>query len=285
MQQSFGGSDGTDPLIAGAGPWGEKDWERHGVVGSHALVPLRASGHIPMTRSDPVLTRPEMRDPRFSDEESQEILRRAVSIDTPGLAAAGDGLSLGDLREAAEAAGIDPEEVERAALSVLRERDTSASGVLGASRAIHLERTVEGTAVASDFPKYLAAIRRTVRPGGEAKEIGGSLEWSAKSDLAERHVSISTTGGRTTVLASADLSNLAAATFLAPGLIGVVTAIIAFLEAAEAGDPGGVILGLLLVPILYVVLRTVFGKLVAAEHAKLQRAVDELASLIGADPA
>lgn len=213
---------------------------------------------------------------QFSDEEAHEIIRRAVSADSSALGALGEGLSLSDLQAIAEEVGIDSSQVEHAARTVLRERRPTSVRLLGGPRVLDVERSADGVLAPGQFPSLLATIRRTLGRKGEANEIHGSLEWSAQSETVEEYVTLSTTDGRTAIHASANLSNLAVITFMPAGLVGVISAMIAFTQAADAAHEVGMALCVLAIPMLYLLLRVIYGNLVAAEEAKLEQVVDEL---------
>lgn len=219
------------------------------------------------------------RETRFSDDEVQEILKRAVTASSNKLVA-GDGVSLTELKAIAAEVGIEAEQLESAALEVAREREApSRRDLLGTSRVLEAERTVAGDLDPDSFPELLTTIRRKLGPKGDANEIRGSLEWSSSSELAERHVMVASTDGNTTIHAASDLSNLAVVAYLPTGILGLLFSIIGFVAAANEANAVGMILSLLLIPALFTVIRAVVGRVAAREAIKLQHVVDELALL------
>ena len=112
---------------------------------------------------------------------------------------------------------------------------------------------------------------------GEVSEIHGSLEWSAKGDSGERHVSVASKDGATTIRGSANLTNAGVLTFLPAGIINLMVLVAGVANLVKDGSPVALIVGLAMLPVLYPILRTVLGKISGSESAKLQRVVDELA--------
>ena len=216
---------------------------------------------------------------RFTDQEVHEILKRAVEKAPSRALARSEGLSLGELKAIGEEVGIDPVRLEEAARSVALGRGNRSNPVLGGPTILDLEREVEGEFDPEDTPEILSLIRRAMGQQGEVDEIHGSLEWRAKGDSGERYVTLAAKDGTTTIRGSANLSNAAVLTYLPPGMIGLITSLVGLIKFVQDGSMVGLVLCLTVLPILYPVLRTVFGKITAAEKAKLQAAVDGLARL------
>ena len=60
------------------------------------------------------------------------------------------------------------------------------------------------------------------------------------------------------------------------GLIGTA---VGFVEFVQNGNPIGLVLALVILPTLYLILRTIMGKAASSESARLERVVDDLARL------
>jgi len=220
-----------------------------------------------------------MDDIRFSDDEVREILEQALQTSSSGALARGDGVSLEDLRVIGEEIGVSTTRMEEAAVAVARKRERRPNWLLGAPTVLNFERTVVGELPADSVPDILSVIRRATGRQGEANEVGGALEWNAKSEPIDRHLAVSTRGGRTTIRASANLSGLALMTYVPAAFVGGIGSIIGFMQAANAGIAVGMIFFVSVVPVLYLLLRTILGRMAASEGARLQQAVDELARL------
>jgi hypothetical protein len=217
---------------------------------------------------------------RFSDEEVREILRRAVEqASSSNALTRRDGLTLAELKEVAAEVGIDPARLDQAARSlVLRDADEGGR-LLGGPRVVHLERSVTAAFRPEETPEVLSVIRRTMGTQGEVDEIHGSLEWSARGDAAERYVTLSPRDGGTAIRGSVNLSNAAVLTYLPAGLLGAITSLAGLIKYVQDGSVVGGILFLAVLPILYPILRTVYGRIARSEAQRLERTVEALARL------
>ena len=222
---------------------------------------------------------------KFSDREVREILKRAVERAPARALAKQEGLSLAELKAIAAEVGIDPERVEDAARSVALRGAIPANRILGAPTTLNFERKVDGAFDPEHIPDALATIRRVMGQQGEANEIRGSLEWSAKGDSGERHVTVSSRDGTTSIQCAANLSNAAVLTFLPGGIISVVASLIGLGIFLEKGAMAGLVVFLVLIPTLFTLLRTIFGRYVGSESAKLQKVAEDLARLMEASEA
>jgi len=218
---------------------------------------------------------------RFSDREIREILKRAVEkAPSRALQKRGDeGLSLAELKAIAGEVGIDPDRVENAARSVALTGTNRSSPVLGGPTVLSFERRVEGEIDPEETPEILALIRRIMGSQGEVSEVHGSLEWAVKGDSGERYVTLSSRDGTTFVTGSANLNNAAVLTYLPAGVIGLVSSFVGLMKFVQDGSQVGLILFLVVLPILYSILRTIFNRVTRSEATKLQRVVEELARL------
>lgn len=219
-------------------------------------------------------------DRRFTDREVQEILKRAVEQSpSSGAIARREGLSLAELKTIGLEVGIDPERLESAARAVVLDQGSRPNRFLGAATVLNFERTVDGTLSPDETSEVLSRIRRVMGRQGEAQEIGGALEWSAKGESGERHVSVATRDGKTTIRTAANLGNAAVLTYLPMGVLGSLLTVIGLITFVRDGSVAGLVMLFTILPILYPILRTVFTKVSKGEAAKLQRVVDDLARL------
>ncbi|MGD2120214.1 MAG: hypothetical protein PVJ76_00650 [Gemmatimonadota bacterium] len=224
-------------------------------------------------------------DRHFTDEEVREILKRAVEkAPSRALAKKSDGLSLADLKTIGEEVGIDPARLEDAARSVALGKRRQPNVLVGGPTVLNFQRRVDGEFDPKDTPDILGVIRKTMGVQGEVDEIHGSLEWRAEGDMGERYVTLSPREGTTTITGSANLSNAAVLTYLPTGIVGIIASMVGLIKFAQDGTLIGLLVALTVLPVLYTVLRTVYGKISGAESAKLQRVVDELARLTAGGP-
>lgn len=215
----------------------------------------------------------------FTDDEVREILRKAVEALPSRALVRSDGVSLDELKSIAEEAGLDPARVEDAARSVVLQRGNRPNRILGAPMVLNFERRVQGTYSQADTPEILAVIRRTTGQQGEVDDIHGSLEWSARSDAAERLVTLSEKNGTTTIQSSANLTNLAVLTYVPAGVLGFLISMVGLIRFAKTGNELGLVVFFAVLPILYPVLRTIMSSFSKREAERLERVTDELARL------
>lgn len=216
---------------------------------------------------------------KFTDQEVQEILKRAVERNQATGLVENEGLSLTELKEIGSEVGIDPGRLEEAARALIQADQGGPNPIVGARTALNFQRTVEGEVDPGDTPEVLSVIRRVMGKSGEVSELHGSLEWKAVGESGERLVALTSRDGNTTVSASANLTNAAIMIFCGAGIPGIFASILGITQAADADSLAGIIFFFSLIPTLYLVLRTIFGRLLTSEAAKLQQVVDELALL------
>lgn len=218
-----------------------------------------------------------MTDTRFNDEEVSLILARALEADT----GRSDGLTLSQLKGIASEVGIDPAQIESAALAVQANRMAASHGRIGARTSTRYEVEVEGEVDREDYADLLRVIRGALGRQGIVTEEFGGLQWTARDVFGGRYVTVRSEKGRTRVEA---LGNFRDGAFLSASLGGVgglgvsavlVKATVGF-TAVGAGLP--VLLALGAAVPAYALYRRWFIK----EDAALRRAVADVAAQVGA---
>jgi hypothetical protein len=131
-----------------------------------------------------------------------------------------------------------------------------------------------------DTPEVLSTIRQTMGLQGDLDEVHGSLEWRARGESGERYVTLSPRDGSTTIRSSANMTNAAILTYVPAGSIGLISSFVGLIKFVQDGSQAGLIVFLTVLPVLWVVLRTIFGKIIDSETVKLQQVVDELSRLM-----
>ena len=218
-------------------------------------------------------------DRHFTDAEVREILNRAVSTTSARALLKRDGLSLSELKAIGREVGIDPARVEDAARAVTLETGNRPSRFLGGPVVMNFERKVEGVFDPDDTHEILSRIRQIVGSQGRVEEVHGSLEWSARGEAGERYVTLSPREGATTIRSSANLSNLAILTYVPAGAMGIIASFVGLTKYIKDGSEVGLIVFLLVVPVLYAILRTIYHRAADAEAERLRKVVDDLARL------
>ncbi|MEQ9569796.1 MAG: hypothetical protein RLN75_06360 [Longimicrobiales bacterium] len=223
-----------------------------------------------------------MDDRTFTDDEVREILRRAVERPASGAVARRDGVRLSELKAIAAEVGIDPARVEDAAQALMSGAAREHSALLGGARALSLRRTVDAVFDPTLTPDIVSIVRRSMGKRGEVSERAGTVEWSAKGEVGESHVTISGRDGRTVVEAGANLTQAAIVTYLPAGILGTDFTLAGIVSAAQAENL--VWMGLMgLVPVgLVLVLRWIFATVSEREEARLTNATHAVADLLEA---
>ncbi|MEX0891535.1 MAG: hypothetical protein WEB88_05135 [Gemmatimonadota bacterium] len=221
-------------------------------------------------------------EPRFSDRQVKEILRKAVEESPLARPRGSRGLSLTELHAIGAEVGIDPARLDHAVRAVTGPAAFRPNLVLGAPLRLSFERTVGGTPRPDRTAEMVALIRKGMGAHGEVSEVGGALEWSASGEVGKRHVTVAPREGGTAIYGTADLANAAVVTYLPAGILGTTVSLIGFFASANDGSVTGMLLFPLILPVLYLVLRTILQTITGREAERLHRVVDELAGFVAA---
>lgn len=116
------------------------------------------------------------------------------------------GLTLGELRQIAEEAGIDPRFVDIAASGVGTPVETEENWLAGGPLKWHLARSVATTLDESDFERVLLTIRSIMGQRGDLTEVFGRMEWSHDDGVGPVIIGISSRDGTTDIDVSANRS-------------------------------------------------------------------------------
>lgn len=217
-------------------------------------------------------------DRTYSEQEVDEILTKAMEGD-PGRELAGsDGMSLTELKAIGAEVGIDPDRIENAALSLVREPETRAHPLLGSPTAIDYEVRVPGELPKDLTPEVVALIRRATGKPGKLSELHGTLEWRADGDMGSRWLTVSPHHGHTTIRASARLGQGAVLSFI-PTVAAALGSLVPVLNAPSAD---GNMMALLLIPVvlaIYLATRGLWSSHARKEASGLHQAVEEIRRL------
>ncbi|OZC04353.1 hypothetical protein [Rubricoccus marinus] len=112
----------------------------------------------------------------YSERQAADLLRRASLLQATSDDARGPGLSLDEVKRAAEAAGIDSQYVEQAALGAGDDLPTSAP-FLGIQTGAQRTRIVPGRVSDAEWAKMVATLRRQLGGTGTVEIIGEVREW------------------------------------------------------------------------------------------------------------
>lgn len=221
-----------------------------------------------------------MTEPRYSEKEVREILARAVEDRGSRALNSAEGLTLAELKEVGAEVGIDGASLERAALAVRNTAPNRYAGIIGAPTSLEVNRSVPIDLDPEIMPDLVAVIRRGMGRSGELAEVHGMVEWRATGEAGERVISLASRNGSTTIQGSADLRNAAIAGYTPVGIFSIIGAVITFISAANNGSALGLLLALTIVPLVYMIVRTVLGRFVSGEERRLEEVVDQIGQAI-----
>jgi hypothetical protein len=121
-----------------------------------------------------------MPDRRFSDEEVAAILERAANAEATGSlpVRSGDGMTLAEIQAAGREAGIPPELIRSAAMSLARQGESTAQRFLGmpigVGRIVHLGRKLSD----DEWDRLVVDLRETFNARGAVRRDSSLRQWT-----------------------------------------------------------------------------------------------------------
>ncbi len=227
---------------------------------------------------------------RFSEEEVQQVLRRAAELQRRDSRVPTDvrALSLAELEQIAVDSGIDVQQIHRAILELEGPRLRSGSVLLGAPAQVQIERVVNRESPSGAFEMLVSELNRALGTAGQVSTIGGTLTWSAPNTRSGPvDVTISRTEGGTRIALNASFGGLLGATFggIGGGLgggLGVPLALAIGQLTQSWAAAGGTIALALGLPLLLA--RLVYATIVRRRIRQLEQLVDQLSERLSAVP-
>lgn len=189
-------------------------------------------------------------------------------------------MTLAELKEVGAEVGIDGASLERAALAVRSTPPVRYGGLAGVPTSLAVTQSVPSTLDPHIMPDLVALIRQGMGRSGEIAEVHGMVEWRIKGDSGERVISLASRDGATTIQGTADLRPAVVSGYIPVGIVSVVAAIISFIVAADSGSPAGILFSLIIVPLAYLLVRTILRRFVAGEQRRLETVIDDLGQAI-----
>ena len=223
-----------------------------------------------------------MKDRQFTHSQASDLLAAAAKLEAATIQATGSRLSLDEVREAAEAAGIDPRFVDAAMHATAgREQEERWLGV-----PVTTVRTliVPGHLDADTWARVVAAVRDSFGAEGVTESIGNSRRWSNQKTV----VTAEPAGDDTLVQVKLDRSGVTKGmgyTSFALGGTATVLATIALL----VGNENDVLFTAAMLAMLAVIYGSVSFILAPMQHKwalkKIDKLTDRLSSISGVQPA
>ncbi len=181
-------------------------------------------------------------DRRYSEREFALILRKAseLQLDDSEATAPTEGLSLEEIQQIADEAGIDPTLVARAAALIghgdIAEDERS---FWGPSATVHISSSVEGELSEDDMRRLMDVVRYRVAKTGTIHEVLGSVAWKADGEETPFEIRVTPRDGRTTVEILNRTQAYKTLTYVMGGTIGFLAALMVL---AGLGVPKAVVL-------------------------------------------
>jgi hypothetical protein len=150
---------------------------------------------------------------RFGDAEIKQILQAAADLQERAQSLTsepGRGLTLDELRQIAQEAGIDPRFVDLAVSDVDAPIERLESGLAGGPLTWRFRSDVVGEIGDDDRNRILQGIRSVMGARGQVADVYGRMEWSHDDGLGAVAVGVSSRGGTTEIDITASRSSEAA---------------------------------------------------------------------------
>jgi hypothetical protein len=232
------------------------------------------------------------RERRFDPSEASRILREAAELQARDGERTGTARSYtqAELRERAEALGIEARFVDRAVTGSGRDADVvEPSNWTGRPKRIAYERTLPGEVRRSAHAAIVTAIRRAAGDVGQTEVIGSTLTWRpSPQTMRQLTVSVVPDRGKTTLVVEERFDHLAGQIYggLGGGLGGGGLGLVVPLLLVISREP--IVVGMLLVVYLVAVMtliRRFFHRRVDARVEALGKLVDALEREVAATSA
>jgi len=226
---------------------------------------------------------------RFSEEEVQQVLRRAAKLQQrdPRVPTDVRALSLAELEQIAVDSGIDVQQIHRAILELQGRRHGAGSVVLGAPAHVHLERGVKGESPGGAYERLVPEMNRALGTAGQVSAVGETLTWSApNTSSGPVDVTISPIeGGGTRIELNASFGGLLGATFggIGGGLgggLGIPLAV-AIGQLTQSWAAAATTISLALALALFLA-RSLYATIVRRRIRRLEQLMDQLSEQLSA---
>lgn len=219
---------------------------------------------------------------RFDEREVGLILRKAAEAarDERPRAVSSEGMTLGELREIAEEAGIDPSRVDAVVRALDAPTRRSRLDVfVGAPTEIRHDAAFETELSEEDRAEAVRRIRHALGAQGVVGGRADSVEWMDQDGFGGRYVTIAPSAEGTRVEVSGVFREAAAG---ATGVAGVTGAVgtVATVLAVVTGGPIGWLLAPVTLGAMFAVPRLTIGRVVRRESGKLAALHDRLRDLV-----
>ncbi|MEO7368524.1 MAG: hypothetical protein ABIZ36_11235 [Gemmatimonadaceae bacterium] len=235
------------------------------------------------------MTDPTTREKKFNDEEVALIIKRAAELQQTQQAEEepSNALTLAEVEQIAQEAGIDPKLIRQAAHGLERRAEiTRPSPWLGAPTRLSFERVIDGELPVDEFESIINEIRRTFGDNGVPSVLGKTLAWTSSYQGGPRrnngrtvNVNLVSRSGATTVRVEEEMRNVAGAVFggLVGGGGGGSTGVsIGIGMGVFHSAPVAAALWFGVASVFYTLARTVYGRITAKREKQLRELAGRL---------
>lgn len=213
---------------------------------------------------------------RFTDEEVAAVLRTAAQIDSDRGTGGATGLTRADLQEIAREVGISGEALDEA-VTELRSRPSMGRRLKGAPLNRSALHTIEGQLNEEALSRLMRVVDNTAESTGVVSEALGSVRWTASDRFKSTQVSITPSGGETTIqVVEKAIARVRNAVTLIPAAWGTIFAG-AVVSAGDASLGGSALIGAVGAAIGLAAGRTVWGVLSRGSAARVEKLAADLA--------
>lgn len=174
-------------------------------------------------------------DPRFTEEETALILRRAVELESAGMPeeTVSGGLTLSELRDVAREAGIAPQAIDLATQELGLHGASQGIKWLGPPLAQRATRTLRDDLRSEDTELLVRLLERRLNQAGQVSEAFGQTRWVSTRAQLTTEVALTVGKGKARIAVEQRYpSPMRSLLQLIPGALGAATV------AAVAGPVG-----------------------------------------------
>jgi hypothetical protein len=216
---------------------------------------------------------------RYTEEEMRANFERAAGRQQARGRGGEVGLTLAELQEVGEAAGLDPADVAAAAGELVA-GPTARPTVLGLTAEVTRSRVLPGLVSDEAWGALVADLRRTFKANGVTSEVGRVRAWASAASENELPVRASLEpepeGVRLT-LTQRPGELVAVLTTITTGLLGIL-GVATLLFQGDGGAVGAVILAL--AAAAYLAVRFLYGRSLRRTEAEFEAALERAEALV-----
>lgn len=206
----------------------------------------------------------------YNEKEIGAILKRAaeLSMDEAGPNAA--GLSIEELQQVGNEAGLDPDLILKAAAELQQTGPKRTKNLFGGPVSYANDIVLDGEIDNATWEEMISAIRGTFKDPGVVSTREKVFEWTSQSETEKAQVTALVANGKTKVTLFW-ANHVAAIPLFIPSIIGTIIALPISFEALELSGPVGLAFIMTVFMTLFMLGRFATGKLVDGQTTRLKQ--------------